>query len=157
MISDSFEASKKWIGFQPNNGRFFAINGYLFVVIENSWDRWLPNGQKDISHEQIGASEIETEDEPNGDESDSGAIIKVENNKYAKVIGNKVCNLYFKDNEISLSRKCVPIAEDKNGFPPNIVSAIKTKDNNWYFINKNGKYCKRTDKNNSGVIVKNNY
>jgi hypothetical protein len=88
----------------------------------------------------------------------AGALINVEPNKgrYAKVSGDQICYFVIKNKMCFRSGKCTSVTEDKNNFPPNILAAFKARDKNWYFINKNGKYCKRADNSFNEVIEKQN-
>lgn len=106
----------------------------------------------DINDEPI--REEELPDEPAGDDSDAGALIDDEDNVGAKIQikGNKVCNFIIKKNKMYSNGKCVSIEEDKHKYSPDIIAALKAKDKNWYFVNKEGQYCKRKDKVNDKVF-----
>ncbi len=100
----------------------------------------------EISEQPIREEEIP--DEPNGDEINAGALIPPENNdgKYTKIKENRVCFYVIKKEKLHLSGKCITLDQNDHKYPANTVAAIKPEDNNWYFINNEGKYCKRADK-----------
>jgi len=143
--SDDSETTKSHIkgvksiksGGKPSKGK---LDGNEF-----SGDKLSNSDINDIKDEQI--REEEVPDEPDGDGVDMGALVSHDDNVGAKteIKGDKVCNLLIKNNKAYFTGKCISIDEDKNNFPPNIVAAIKLKDKNWYFINREGKYCKRKD------------
>jgi hypothetical protein len=108
----------------------------------------------DVNEEPIRNEEGDIPDEPDSRDQDAGALIPIDPNKgkFAKVSDEKVCYLVIKDNTANWVEKCVPVSEDKNKFPPNIIAFVKPKDKNNYFFDKSGKYCKRPDRSNEEVI-----
>jgi hypothetical protein len=121
--------------------------------IPSNTDGQNPNDAEinDINEELIRDEELP--DEPDGDDKDGGALINsdVNNGKYAKIKDQYICHYLIKDKKLFTSGKCVPVSEDDRKYPPHIIAAIKPKDNNWYFLNKEGKYCKRPAKVNKEV------
>ena len=134
----------------------------FLIVYPNHWSQWLPNGFNDILDEPIVEKEFEIPDQPETDPEDSGALIplsltpngtkidpeQTKEHQYGKIMKNKVCYVKIKKNKLywnDSDRKCSAVSEDPHNFPPDIVAAIKPKDNHWYFFNKGGKYCKRKD------------
>ena len=93
-------------------------------------------------------NEPEVGDEPDGESEAMGAIFNDDPNPNVRthVKGDQVCNLLFINDKLYLNGKCVAIEEDKREYPADIVAAIKPEDGDWYFINNDGKYCKRNDK-----------
>ncbi len=135
-------------------GAFGNNNKNFMMIYKNKWSQWLPNGFNDVVDEPIVTKEEEIPDKPEISDSDSGALIPIDENsgKYAKISKNNVCYIVIKKNKCFWSGKCLPVTEDKNKFPPNIIAAIKSKDNDWYYFNKVGKYCKRKDKDSNEVL-----
>lgn len=139
LIADDVIPSKKWTGFNPTFGGFFAIDNNLCVIIDNNnYSCWNSKGEVDQVNEPI------DEYDRSGDEDDAGALIPIVINlKYAKITdGDKVCYLTIRDNKC-YKEICMPIMQEENNFPPNIVAAFNSSDGNFYFVDKNGKYCKR--------------
>ena len=148
LVSDEIKPSEKWPGFDPNYGRFFAEKNLLCVIIEaQRYSCWGPDGTQVVDNRPIGEPDYDPPDEEQGDDSNAGALINPEDNngKYARIRGKKVCSLTIEDEEMYNLGQCLDVSADPRKFPPDIVAAIKPKDNNWYFFNKNGKYCKRAD------------
>jgi hypothetical protein len=87
--------------------------------------------------------------------SDSGALIITPEmeGRYIKVVENEVCYYLIRDNQCYKIGKCSPVNEDEHNFPPNIIAAIKTRDNIWYYFDTNGKYCERPDEDYNEVSI----
>lgn len=170
VVEGGKEAKIKWPGIHFPGGVIY--NKFKFIVIyETKWSRWRTqtieeSGQqinvekdkiesihenKDINSDFNEVKDeliIEVEsDETEGDNSESGALINIDQQKgkYAKVNGSTVCYVIIKNNKCNWSGNCLNVNEDQNNFPPNIIAAIETSDNYWYYLNENGKYCKRKD------------
>jgi hypothetical protein len=158
LITDSIDASKKWPGFDPNYGRFFAKNNHLCVIKDNSvYSCWGSGSKRYATDEPIGEPESEIPDEPDVDNGDTGAMISADENngKIARIKGQKVCNLIIEDGKLFFIGECVSVTDEKHNYPPNIIAAIKAKGGNWYFIRKDGKYCKRDESDYKTVSEKN--
>jgi hypothetical protein len=148
----SKELLKTWKNFNPNLGRFFAIDNHLCNILDDiKYNCWLPNGKHYII-EQI-MEEYEIIDEMDGDRSHSGALISADKvGKYAKVMGTHVCYYLILNNKCFQIGECVPVVRDKYNFPPNIIAAVKTNQDIWYYFNANGKHCERPEGEYSDVI-----
>lgn len=154
LVEGPVPAKSKYPGIHPPGAVGHNENNFL-IVYRKHWSQWLPNGFNDILDEPIITKEFEIPDQLETDLEDAGALIPTnETNpkqpEYAKILGNKVCYVVIKKNKLywkDSDNKCRVVTEDKNNFPPYIVAAIKPKDNNWYFFRRDGKYCKRADKN----------
>jgi hypothetical protein len=154
LVEGAVLAKNKWPGIHFPGG--IGNNGDNFIIIyANKWSEWTPDGQKIVDEEDIKEKKIEIPDEPDGKIDDSGALVLTDeqNGKFAKISRNRVCYLLIKNNKCYWSGKCLNVNEDEYKFPPNIIAAIKPKDNNWYYFNKDGKYCKRQDKDFSEVNI----
>ena len=99
---------------------------------------------RDVYEQKIGD---ETEELPKfkvGTDGDSALIrTNVKRNRLSKVIGEEICHYTFRDNKCYQKGNCTNVSADRNNFPAHIVAAIQAKDKYWYFINKEGEYCKR--------------
>ena len=95
------------------------------------------------------------EEEPDGRDSDAGALIPIDelNGRFAKVIESKVCYLVIKMNKALWTGDCIPVSQDQNNFPANIVAAVKNDDNDWYYFDKNSKFCKRRKNDFTDVCI----
>jgi hypothetical protein len=151
LSPETIEPIKKWVGFNPNDGRFFVTKNELYVILDNKvFSCWDSSGKQISKNQPIGGIEKEAPDEPDGSDEDSGALVNSDDNdgKYAKIKGNSVGNLVIEENKLYIIGKYSPIdiVLISNKYPPNIIAAIKTIKNIWYFIKKGGKYCKRINK-----------
>jgi hypothetical protein len=97
----------------------------------------------------------EIPDEPDGDPADMGAIFNNDPNPDVRthIKADNVCNLLFRENKLYQNGKCVNVDEDRHAYPPDLVAVVKNRDKDWYFVNNDGKYCKRKDKNYEKVCV----
>ena len=146
LVSDNIRPSERWPGFDPNYGRFFAKDNHLCVIIENiKYSCWTPDGHQIVKERPIGEPDYEIPDQLEDNSGDAAALINPEDNggKYSRIRANKVCDLIIENEEMFFIGQCSDVSSDSRQFPPNIIAAIKPKDNNWYFFNKNAKYCKR--------------
>jgi hypothetical protein len=151
LSPETIEPTKKWVGFNPNEGRFFVTKNELYVILNNKvFSCWDSSGKQISKNQPIGGIEKEAPDEPDGNDEDGGALVNSDDNdgKYAKIKDNSVGNLVIEENKLYIIGKYSPIdiALISNKYPPDIIAAIKTIKNIWYFIKKGGKYCKRIDK-----------
>lgn len=155
LTPETIKASEKWVGFDTNKGRFFAIKNELCNILDNKFNCWYSNGKQTQIEEEIGEPEVEAPDEPDGDNKDAGALINSEDNdgNYAKIKGNKVCYYVIEENKLYLISKCVSVADDDHNYSPNIIAAVRPKSWNYYYINNDGKYCKRQTKLKTEVSI----
>lgn len=99
---------------------------------------------RDIYEQPIGDEMDEIPKFKVGTDGDSALIrTNVKRNKLSKVLGEQVCHYHFRGNKCYQRGNCTDVTADKNNFPAHIVAAIQAKDKYWYFINKEGQYCKR--------------
>ena len=155
LVSDDINPAEKWPGFDPNYGRFFAENNLLCVIIDNErYSCWSPDGTKVVDNKLIGEPDPGLLDEEPEDDSDAGALVNPEDNngKYARIRGRKVCTLTIEDEDMYLLGECLDVKDEPHNYPPDIVAAIKPKDNNWYFFNRFGRYCKRPNGSTQEVL-----
>jgi hypothetical protein len=112
-------------------------DGNLVVIVNNKWSEWGPDGKVIIADQSIGKG--------NGTDDDLGALVLVNEAecRFAKVMDNKVCYYVMKYDRLYTKGECAPVGKDENNFPPDIVAAVKTNDDMWYFFNKKGEYCQR--------------
>ena len=103
----------------------------------------------DVSEQPIGLEESEL----NGNDTDLGALIPIDLKiwKFAKIIETNVCYVVIENDKCFWDQKCKPVNEDQNQFPANIVGAVKTSKNLWYYFDRNGKYCVRPNGHNNPV------
>ena len=85
------------------------------------------------------------QEEEEGDLDNAGALINVDVkwSKYAKIKGSEVCNLQVTNNISVWIGKCRPVDQDEERFTAYTYDAIRARDKNWYYLTKDGKYCKR--------------
>jgi hypothetical protein len=157
MISDNIVPSKRWLGFEPNDGRFFAHNNDLCNIIDNKkYTCWGVDGNEYATDQPIEEPEEELPDEPDGDYKDAGALINGDGNdksfSFIQIRGDRVCDIIIENKKLFTIGKCKSIDEEEHKFPADIIAAIKTKNNNFYFISKDGTYCKRAEKTYGKVI-----
>ncbi len=152
LVEGAIQAKDKWPGIHFPGGVGNNLDNFI-IIYDNKWSQWLPNGTIDVEEESIVEKVVEIPDEPEGSHLDSGALVPIDKkkSKYAKIRKNEVCYLVIKKNKCYWSGKCLNVKDDENKFPPNIIAAIKSKDNNWYYFNEEGKYCKRPHKDKKEV------
>ena len=110
--------------------------------------KYKPKPDIDVNDDLI-RDEEDSLDGPEGKDDDAGALIPIDETigKFAKIIEDKVCYILIKTNRALWSGECIAVTEDEHNFPPYIVAAIRNGDDFWFFINKDGKYCKRKHNN----------
>jgi hypothetical protein len=158
LIDGGKPAKINWPGIHFPGGTG-SLNRKFIIIYRKKWSLWVKEktesdyipSEGDLKDQLIG--EPEEEEESEGDVRDSGALIPVDDQigKYAKIKNENVCYLTIGLNNAYWMGNCVPVKEDKNQFPPNIIGAILTKDHNWYYFNKEGKYCKRPERTTNEV------
>jgi hypothetical protein len=138
------------------------------MVYKNKWSLWKSteadsesgsdsdrnkSSEGDVFDEPIIEKEVLTDKDE--DNSDSGALINIDERigKYAKIRDSNVCYLVISNNKCNWLGKCVSITEDKNNYPQNTIAAVKARSMEWYYFNREGKYCKRADKSNAKVNI----
>ena len=147
-------------GFDPKKRPFFTTQKLLCdIEIENNrFKCWPKEGKKGIEPQvyEIERREPEAEDEPEqeNDVLNGGAIININEDN------NNNCNfkLIKKDivfDIVNQNNSFYIKAKSKNNIVTNglIIGAIKLKNNNWYFINSEGQYCKRSDHHFEEVLL----
>ena len=155
-----------------------VIDDHMIIVYKNEWSKY-PSKPSDKDSNQIEGKTspilnqtdpgIESLDLPRNEpirdpelpddslnnDKDGGALINPDKGDptYRKIKGNRVCRYVInKEDKCLLRCKCITVEDDKNKFPPNIVAAIKSSENMWYFVNKEGKHCQRKDGSTEEVI-----
>lgn len=162
LIEGNKSAIDLWPGIHFPGGS--SYNKFAFVMVyKNKWSQWKSadsgynsrSTETEINDEPIGVVEEEAPDELSGDDSDYGPLIvyNEKKGKYAKINGNQICFYIIRDNKCTTHGSCVPVDEEENKFPPNIVSVIRDRDKNWLFFDKNGKYCQRANKDRKEVVI----
>ena len=152
LLDGALKAKPKWKGIHFPG----AVGNYLedmLIVFKNKYSQYSPEDEPKAKDKPIIPKVIETPDEPELNPEDRGALIPLDDkkNRYGKIQKDKVCAVKVVQNRMFWSGKCRKVGEDVNNFPPDIIAAIKPKDNNWYFFDENGKYCKRMDGNTEKV------
>ncbi len=165
MIEGGLQAKDKWQGIHISGGSSYFKTSFV-MVYKNKWSLWKSteadsesgsdldssnSSEGDVFDEPIIEKEVLTDKDE--DNSDSGALINIDERigKYAKIRDNNVCYLVITNNKCNWLGKCVPVTEDKNNYPQNTIAAIKARSMEWYYFNREGKYCKRADKSNAKV------
>ena len=148
LISGAYKAKNNWSDIHFPGGVGEYDNNFI-MVYKKKWSKW--KGEN-----PIGANAGDLRDYPIGElvdeepemNADSGALILTDpiKNRFAKIKANQVCYLIIRNNLAKWDGKCKPLINDVNKFPPNIIAAIETSDNFWYFIDGNGTYCRRHKK-----------
>ena len=128
-------------------------NNKLVVINNNYWSEWSADGKPISMRNKLNELKIEYREEPDGSDLDGGTLIPIGGQIYAKLNKEKVCYVMLKKNQCYWHSSCVSLKEEELNLPKNIIAVITPKDNNWYFIDKNRKYCKRDAKSSKPVII----
>jgi hypothetical protein len=159
VLEGGVPAKHKWPGIHFPGGTSWQKKNFI-IIYKNKWSRWKPPGAEGDAGDGQGAGDEKPSDDGSGDDSPSddgtdGALILVDPsaNKYAKIKGKDVCYLTIKQNVAKWKGRCKPTKDDEMKFPPDIIAAVKNKDNDWHFVEKKGTYCKRKDDSRDEVIV----
>ena len=170
LVDGAKPAKDKWKAIHFPCG-VCTINENMIVVYKNIWSKYTSDktkGETNLIDDQTSLilndtsqPSIETldlpinepirdpllPDDPPKEVNDGGALINPdkEDPTYRKINGDRVCRYVLKNDKCLRKGKCITVEDDKNKYPARIVAAIKSSDNNWYFVNKNGKHCQRKD------------
>lgn len=151
LIEGPIDAKEKWPGIKlpaamGQNGDNF------FTVIKNKYQEWHPNGTKVGNEKQIEEKPLEPPDEADGNPDDAGALLCLTDKLWAKIKNNEVCYASPKKKRLYWEG-CLPVTEDDHQFPPNIIAAVKTANDVWYYFDKEAKHCKRQEGDYSRVSI----
>lgn len=148
LVGGEYPARDKWPYIHVAGGQSYYIDS-MIMVYRHKWSLWQPKFKvgEDESNQLWDQPILDREAEDLGDIENAGALINVDvkGSRFAKIRGSEVCNLQVTGNMSVWINKCHPVDEDNERFPPNIWAAIRTRDKAWYYIDANGKYCKRTE------------
>ena len=160
LLKGSKPANGKWPGIHFPGG-VCVLGKDLILVYKNLWNKFQggvpPGGKEGVLDGYRGGPEKlslgddpirdeEEPDKPKGDE-EGGAVINPDprDPTHRKIKGNRVCRFIIKEQKCFRRGHCITVDEDQNHYPPQIIAAIKTSDNNWFFVNKKGQFCQRKD------------
>jgi hypothetical protein len=147
LLDGAYKAKNNWTGIHFPGGAGDYGPGAFVMVYKNKWSKWGKPSKTpvagDIRDHPIGKQD----DDDLADHPDPGALILVDPKKgrYGKIKGPNVCFLFIRNNVANWDGKCKPVGEDEYNFPPDIIAAALNKDKDWYFVERNGTYCKRKD------------
>ena len=145
LLEGSSSVYEKWPGIHIPGGNSYYKTAFI-MVYRTKWSLW-DNKSGDLFDNLImNRTGLESDGEEGiGDDTSSGALINVDvrRSRFAKISGHQVCNFHVNNRTAVWIGKCVDVDKDPEMFPPNIIAAIKSKDNHWYYLNKKAFYCKR--------------
>lgn len=129
----------------------------FIMVYRTKWSKWMRQN-KGPSNGDLRDLPIEERDDSDPEldnDSDLGALALVDKkkNKYRKVKGPNVCPIKIKNNVATWDGPCKPVGEEEHNYPPDIIAAIKTSDDFWYLVTREGKYCKRKENDTKSVSI----
>lgn len=136
---------KKYTGFDPKAEPFFSTNDQTLCSVDvdkNHYNCWAKDGKKLSSKQTICPPEREEPDEVEDINSGCALISTGDQTDCRFQILQKdlLKTLVFEKNKFAVkeSKKV-----ETSGVQ--IIAAIKSINDNWYFITTDGKYCKNTD------------
>jgi len=146
LVEGPILAKNKFPGIHfPGGTSYYEL--YFIIIYRNKWSRWKSNSDDRVN--QLMTTEIsedfiiELEEDPDGD---GGTIVLVETSqtKRMKIDANAVCFIRITNGKCLWSEKCFSQSDHNTENP--VFGAIKSRFNNWFIFDKNGKFCKRAQK-----------
>ena len=147
LITGDLKGQDKWPMIHVAGGQSYYKTS-MIMVYRKKWSLWKLKTEKSPSrdsNEELWDQPILDQQEEEGDMDNAGALINldVKWSRYAKIKGSEVCELQITGNMSVWTNKCRPVDEDDEKFPAYTYAAIRARDKNWYYLTKDGKYCKR--------------
>ena len=148
LINGGYRARTNWTDIHFPGGVGSHLGGFI-MIYRNKWSKWMREnkGPSNGDLRDLPIGEREAVDPELDNTSDLGALALVDPKKhsYRKIKGSLVCPLKIKDNHANWEGQCKPVGEEEHNYPPEIIAAIKTSEQFWYLVNKEGKYCRRKE------------
>ena len=158
ILGEKVEANAKigvkWKGINGFKSKFTFRGKGLIAVTGQKWTELRLDGKIGKSGLILDEKSIEEsnfEGFEDMDEFVNGAVIRLNETFYAKIVLNKVI-FYLIKNKRWFKTSPIPVFKSQLNFPPNINAAFESIDGYFYFI-RSDKYCKRRLKDKFGVSL----